>query len=66
MLFVFLNPGLRLEHWPKHLRQSRSVEKLRKDRHILRRYMPTRFYVSRDSYGLAAAIARVNGVKRTN
>jgi hypothetical protein len=66
MLFVLLNPGLRFEHWPLELRRSRSVEKLRRDRHILRRYMPTRFYVSRGSYELASAIARVNGVKRTN
>ena len=66
LLFVYLNPGLPFDQWPPDLIAKRSLAALCGKRMLIKRKLPTRYYVSRGSYGLASLLAKMYGLKRAN
>ena len=40
------------DQWPKELRQPKAVERLRRNRYLLRSYWPTRYNITKRGYSL--------------
>jgi hypothetical protein len=52
LLYVEQHWNVAYDQWPKELRLSRTVERLRRRRYLLRGYWPTKYTITRTGYSL--------------
>lgn len=53
VLFIDKNCAIPYESWPKDLKLSGTIEKLKRRCYIARKYEPTRYGLTRSGYSLA-------------